>query len=200
MSIVFDELSLLDNAIDSLKHGLAHIIDYEEKRDISDIKQGIMNLVNAIDLFILEKVRQKDEKLIYENEKHDKYGIGYRQTIKAEKAYRLIKGEVDQITEEEFKAYDILKILRNSATHSTFSYGKDREHNIIFLMHYIARFLENELEMDLQDLIEEDVFKFYHKKIRDLDYGEVLQERMYAAIESEISLLNFSSVKDGGHL
>ncbi|MGG3235637.1 hypothetical protein ABEP17_19625 [Priestia flexa] len=198
MSTVVDELSLLDNAIDSLKHGLAHIIDHEVSGDISDIKQGIMNLVNSIDLFILEKVRQKDERLIYENEKHDKYGIVYRQTIKAEKAYRLIKGEVDQITEEEFKAYDILKILRNAATHSTFSYGEDREGNIIFLMHYIARFLENELEIDLQGLIEEDMFKFYHNKIRDLDYGEVLQERIFAAIESEISILNFISVKDGG--
>jgi hypothetical protein len=194
-----EELSLLDNAIDSLKHGLMHIMAYEEKgKQISDIKQGIMNLVNAIDLFVLEKVRQKDETLIYENKKYDKYGIGYRQTIKAEKAYKIIRSDVEQITDEEFKAYEILKILRNAATHSTFSYGEEREYNIIFLLHFIARFVEYELEIDLQDLIEDDMLKFYHNKIRNLDYGEVLQERIYATIESKISLLNFISIKDGG--
>lgn len=198
LSTSYGELSILDNAIDSLKHGLSHIMAYEGNEEISEIKQGIMNLVNAIDLLVLEKVRKKDETLIYENNKFDKFGIGYRQTIKAERAYKIIRGDVAQISDEEFKAYEILKILRNAATHSTFSYGEDRDFNIIFLMHYIVRFLEKELEIDLQDLIEDDVYKFYHNKIRDLGYGEVLQERIYAAIDSEISLLNFISVKDGG--
>jgi hypothetical protein len=194
----YEELSLFDNAIDSLKHGLSHYMAYDEDGQISDIKQAIMNLVNAIDLFVLEKVRQKDENLIYENDKTDKYGIGYRQTIKADKAYKIIKGDVDQITPEEFKAYEILKILRNSATHSSFSFGKDGESNIVFLLHYIARFLDNELQVDIEDLLEEDEFKFYHDKIRDLDYGEVLQERIDAAIKSKIEWMNFRSLKNGG--
>lgn len=91
MSKQFTVFSLYDNAIDSLQHGLVHYMAYDEGGEISDIKQGIMNLVNAVDLLVLEKVRQKDEKLIYENDILDKYGISYRLTIKAEKAYKIIK-------------------------------------------------------------------------------------------------------------
>ncbi|MDE3841058.1 hypothetical protein C0966_17490 (plasmid) [Bacillus methanolicus] len=194
-----EELDLYNNAIDSLKHGLAHYIEYEEQESISDIKQAIMNLVNAIDLFILEKVRRtKGDNSIYETDKMDRFGLGYRQTIRADKAYKLIKNDVDEISDDELKAYEILKILRNSATHSSFSFGEDSEKNIVFLLHYIARFLDNELDEDIADLLDDYEFKFYHQKIIGLDYGEVLQERIYAAIESEIAWMNFRSIKDGG--
>ncbi|WP_409291129.1 hypothetical protein [Peribacillus sp. SCS-37] len=96
-------LDLFDNAVDSLQHGLSHYIVYEQDVEIKDIKQAIMNLVNAIDLFILEKVKRRDEPLIYENNKSDKFGLGYRKTITADKAYMLIKGDVDEITDKSLK-------------------------------------------------------------------------------------------------
>jgi hypothetical protein len=193
-----EKLDLFDNAIDSLRHGLAHYIEYRNHSSISDIKQAIMNLVNAIDLLILERVRRKDEELIYQTEKTDRFGLGYRRTIHVDKAYQLIKEDVDEITDEEWNAYEILKILRNSATHSTFSFGDDKDSNIVFLLHYIARFLDYELGIDIEELLDEDEFTFYHNIIRDLDYGEVLQERVEAAIRDKIKWLNYRSIKNGG--
>jgi hypothetical protein len=40
---------------------------------------------------------------------------------------------------------------------------------------------------------------FYHEKIRALDYGDILQERIYATLEEEIKLMIFRSIKDGGN-
>jgi hypothetical protein len=199
MDNVNDVLDLHDNAIDSLQHGLVHYMEYDDNQSISDIKQVIMNLVNSIDLLILEKVRLvKGDDAIFENERTDRFGLGYRKTITAEKAYRLIKSDVDEISEEEFKAYEVLKILRNSATHSSFSFGDDSEENIVFLLHYIARFLDNELDENIEDFLDDSEFNFYHEKIRDLEYGDILQERIYAALEEEIKWMNFRSIKDGG--
>ncbi|WP_409291130.1 hypothetical protein [Peribacillus sp. SCS-37] len=67
----------------------------------------------------------------------------------------------------------------------------------MFLLHYIARFLDNELDVDIEELLTEEQFNFYYNLIRELDYGEVLQERIYAAIESDISFMNFHAIKDG---
>jgi hypothetical protein len=193
------ELDLFDNAIDSLHHGLIHYMDYIESKSLSDIKQAIMNLVNSIDLLILEKVRRsKGDDAIFETDKTDPFGLGYRKTISTEKAYKLIKADVYQISTWEFKAYKVLKILRNSATHSFFSFGDGSEENIVFLLHYIARFLDLELDQEIEDILENKELRFYQEKIRNLAYGFILQSRVYAAIEEEIKWMNFSSIKGGG--
>lgn len=192
------KLELYDNAIDSLQHGLSHYIIYDNEPNVSDVKQAIMNLINSIDLLVLERLKRKDETLIYENTKNDKFGLGYKKTINAETAYKLIKGDIDKIDADEFKAYEILKVLRNSATHYSFAFGKDSENNIIFLLHYIARFLDNELGKKIEEVLNAEESKFYYRKIQHLDYGKVIQERIYAAIQSEINFLNYVEVKDGG--
>jgi|GEM_PF-4562363 len=192
-------LTIYENAVESLEHGLNHYEYYLENRTISDVKQAIMNLVNSIDLFILEKVKRIDENKVYENSKQDKFGIGYKKTISAEKAYGFIKSGIDEITDEELKAYSILKILRNAATHSDFSYGDEGEKNIVFLLHYIARFIESELDESIKVLLNDESFSFYYTQIQELDYGQILEERIHAAIESEIKYLNYRAVKDGGN-
>ncbi|MFC5404313.1 hypothetical protein [Cohnella soli] len=192
------ELDLFENAIDSLQHGLAHYMEYEENQEVTDIKQAIMNLVNSIDLMILEKLRRFDEEQIYESEQQDKYGLGYRKTIHVDKAYRKIRDEIDAITTDEFKAYEILKILRNSATHASFTFGSNSKSNIVFLLHYIARFLEDELETEIDEFLSTEEFHFYNQTIKGMSFGEVLQDRIDAAIEAEIDWLNFRSIKDGG--
>lgn len=194
-----DVLELYNNALDSLHHGLIHYMEYNDSKLISDIKQAVMNLVNSIDLLMLEKVRRtKGEESIFENDKLDPFGLGYRKTITAEKAYKLIKQNIDNLSDDEFKSYQILKILRNSATHSSFAFGEESDGNVVFLLHYIARFLYNELDLEIEELLDGVTFEFYHDKIRDLDYGEVLQERINQAKASAIEWMNFLSVKDGG--
>ncbi|MFJ5766931.1 hypothetical protein ACIP9C_16390 [Lysinibacillus sp. NPDC093210] len=158
-----------------------------------------MNLVNSIDLLILEKVKCIDTEKVYVKGKPDKYGIGYKKTISIAEAYKIIKDDVDKITEDEEKAYSILKLLRNAATHSDFSYGEDSEQNIIFLLHYVVKFLENELSLNIERELRKADFYFIYEQIKDLDFGQILNERIRTAqIKSSIDFYNYISVPDGG--
>lgn len=195
-------LNLFENAIDSLKHGLKHLANFHGDLSVSDAKQAIMNLIHAIDLLILEKLRRIDENAIYSPHEEDIFGVGYRPTIHVEMAYKKIKDYISEPQYEEKEAYDVLKVLRNSAVHSEFSFGDERKKNIVFLLHYIARFLENELGEKLEVVLSPDEFQFYLLLIEGLEYADVIHERMEAArhelIRSKIEWFERLSIKNGG--
>ncbi|HEY8435899.1 MAG TPA: hypothetical protein VIK63_02475 [Haloplasmataceae bacterium] len=194
-------LNLFENAIDSLKHALEHLSNFHGELSISDAKQAIMNLVNAADLLVVEKLRRIDESAIFvdDDDDFDDFGTGYRRTIGAGEAYKKIKDKLNQpIEEDEFDAYRVLKLLRHSANHYEFSFGDERKENIVFLLHYIARFLENDLDEKLEYHLTEEEFDTYLSLIKDLDYGEVLFQRKKAAVKEIIRCMEYRRFEDGG--
>lgn len=196
-------LNLFENAIDSLQHGLTHLADFNDGLSLSDAKQAVMNLVNSIDLLVLEKLRRIDADAIYASENEDAFGIGYRPTIHVDQAYQKIRKHLNKPIEgPEWDAYQILKILRNSANHFYFSFGEERKENVTFLLHYIARFIEDDLNEKLDNYLTKEDYTFYLELIDGTEYGDVLYERKEAArmeyIRQSISWLEYRSIKDGG--
>ncbi|GAB1529610.1 MULTISPECIES: hypothetical protein [Brevibacillus] len=198
-----ESLDLFENAIDSLIHGLSHLAEYNKGLSLSDAKQAVMNLVNTIDLLVLEKLHQINKDAIYKNEEEDIFGIGYRATIHVNDAYRQIRKHLNRpIDDQEWDAYQILKILRNSANHYRFTFEEEREQNIIFLLHYIARFIEDDLSKKLNMIIPDEQYEYFIEIIEGTEYGDILHERKEAArqefIRKKMYWLEYRSVQDGG--
>ncbi|QPK87881.1 hypothetical protein IEN91_14790 [Bacillus velezensis] len=197
-------LGLLDNAIDYLQHGLHHLQEYEERLSISDIKQSIINLINSLDLFVLEKLRQVEgEEAIFasNNNKKEDYDTGYRATVHVGNAYRRIKAVLQNtITDDEQSAYDILKLLRDSAVHYEFAFGQEKEENMLFLLHYIGRFIDLELSVELENVLA-NYHEFYFSYIEGTDYYVIVQERAEEArkemIRNDIYWYEYDTVKNG---
>ncbi|MBE2973064.1 hypothetical protein [Priestia megaterium] len=197
-----NKFNLFENAQDYLEHGIKHLDEYYTTDNLQDIKQSIINLINCVDLLVLEKLRQIDENAIFRNDKPDKFGVGYRSTVHVGEALRQIRDELkEQITQEEREAYDVLKVLRDSAVHYEFSFGAEREGNIVFLLHYIGRFLDHELDIKLDEILEEDDYEFYLQAIEGTDYSDLLEERAEEArkelIRNEIAWYEYETTKDG---
>ncbi|RED83285.1 hypothetical protein [Cohnella phaseoli] len=179
--------NLFENAIDSIDHGLQHLSDYPDELSLSDAKQSIMNLINGLDLLILEKLRSLDEEAIFENKSKSN-------TLKAEEAYKRIKNELNEEIEDwEFKAYAILKRLRNNAVHYEFSFGDDNIKNISLLIHLCLRFIETELDMEIEELISNDNYQRCRRVLKDLPFGEIIEERYVDAIEADIYAYSYST-------
>lgn len=194
-------LDLFENAVDSLQHGITHLADFKNELTLSDAKQSVMNLVNAIDLLVLEMLQRIDKDAIYISGE-DTFGIGYRATIHVDKAYKMIRKHLNKPIEgPEWDAYQILKILRNSANHSRFSFGDERKENIIFLLHYIARFISDDLDEKLESMFSGEEYALFLEIIEGTEYGDVLYERKEAArieiIRDKIWVMNHCSVADG---
>lgn len=184
---MLQKLTLFENAIDSIEHGLYHLSRYPEELIISDAKQSIMNLINGLDLLILEKLRSIDADAIFENKDN-------ANTLKAEQAYRKIKDHLsEEIEDWEFKAYSILKKLRNNAVHFEFSFGEDNIKNISLLIHLCIRFIETELDKEIEELLSEENYHRCRRVLKDLPFGEIIEERYVASIEADIYTYAYST-------
>ncbi|KQL57242.1 MULTISPECIES: hypothetical protein [Bacillaceae] len=199
-----DKLSILDNATDSFQHGIHHLYEYVNSgNEITDIKQAIVNLINSIDLFVLERLRMKDEDAIYAKQKNKSNDSSYRATIHVGTAFKMLEEDLSsKLTEEEESAYKILKILRDSAIHTEFAYGEDSDENVIFLLHFIARFIDEELDITIEDLLISADYEFYLELIEGHNYHDVVTNRIEQArkqdILREIYSMEYERIKDGG--
>lgn len=158
-------LTLEENAMDSLVHGVEHYL--YGKRE-SDRKYVIMHVFHAVELFLKERLAKQDEKLIFSNRKNG-------HTVGANEALKRLVMEVNVPLDSYVECkpnkkqtvgcsmigdLENLRQARNSIEHSSISIDDDQITNFLgaafrFLDDFVSRELGLSLEEKLESLDEE---------------------------------------------
>jgi hypothetical protein len=196
-------MDFLENAIDSIDHGLEHYKKFIETEKVSDAKQAIMNLIHGADLLIYAAiVEYEGEEFVYENNSENTISI--QDAFK--KVVQIIKRKENDdfyelydispnITSEEQESYNLIKKMRRGAVHSKFIFNKTVfTHKIEFLIHYIYKFSSIVLCTDLLEHLP------HHKEIIEecLSGKEWWEKVESQRLMEKYELLYFHYVKDGG--
>jgi len=181
------ELDLLENAIDSIVHGLEHYV--EGHRSITNYKFVILHITQGVELILKERLSREHWVLIYEKvEKPDK-----SRTIGFETAVERLQSICNISLDKYIKGLRRLRNARHEIEHYTVSLSEQEAtaligSNIPFLM----EFLEDELETTLKEHIAEEIWQ-------ELLLIEEVYSRAKKKADEEITLLGWDE-KDGGYL
>jgi len=147
-------LELLENAIDSMIHGLQHYVD--GKRDASNYKFAILHIAQSVELILKERLRQEHWVLIYDKvEKPNK-----SRTIDFETAVARLQSICNLSLDKYIDGLRGLRNARHEIEHYKVSLSEQEAaaligSNIPFLM----QFLEDELKTTLQEHIDEETWQ-----------------------------------------
>ena len=145
------ELDLLENAIDSMVHGLEHYV--EGNRSIANYKFAILHITQGVELILKEKLSREHWVLIYEKvEKPHK-----SRTIGFETAVERLQSVCNISLDKYIRGLRRLRNARHEIEHYKVSLSEQEAtaligSNIPFLM----EFLEDELETTLKEHIADE--------------------------------------------
>src|SRR5258706_6674684 len=173
-------LQLEENAKDSLRHGIEHLLS---GNDASNLKQAILEVYHAAELFLKARLAKEHHTLIFEKPENanspDAYTVGLETALARLKTVNVI------FEDPELSYLKHIKRVRNRLEHHQYS-GKRQETEdlIASTVKVLEGFLTTELSLQLSDFLDADTVLEIEKLI--LSYAERLgraQERASDASE-----------------
>lgn len=149
------QMSLLNNAIDSIRHGV-DVLAFNDMTRANKYKQAILSISHCAELLLKERLFRVNPALVYENV--DQFPSPTAHTVSARKALSRLKkiGHVEISAEDEQKLLDCIN-LRNAIMH----YEVDFKPNIARAMlgkvlSFVFDFAKRELDQNLRDQFTDD--------------------------------------------
>lgn len=148
------KLSLIENAIDSLKHGIQHYL--ADNPDSSDYKYAILHLVQAVELLYKERLRQEHEAFLFTDIDIQKT----HKTVSIELAQkRLVSLCKIPLPLKERNLISSLVKLRNQIQHYEFDISTKRANAIMAkVVAEILSFSQKYLDLDIREKLEYDLW------------------------------------------
>ncbi|MCB1198211.1 MAG: hypothetical protein KDK51_07540 [Deltaproteobacteria bacterium] len=147
------EFDLLENAIDSLEHGIEHL--YSENRELFDKKYAILHISHSVELFLKEKLSTVAPDELFIDKKRAK-------TVTWLKAFDLL----EEILEDDFfefrKDLEVVFSIRNHIQHYKFNNDSLEvmfDSCLIKSLKFIEWFCEEHLSMTLRDNIDSETYE-----------------------------------------
>jgi len=161
--------SLLENGIDSIKHGIAHFVK-------SDYKYAILHIFHGIELLLKESLYRIRPILIYRDIdrliKEDSYTVGFDSLITRLENVNLIKLGAESIPLRNLQRY------RNRIEHKSITLDKKSAEDILGeSLKFIFKFSKEKLEINLEDHVSKSNWERIEEMIVSYD------ERMEKAIK-----------------
>lgn len=145
------KLDLLENAIDSIVHGLEHYV--EGKENPTSYKFAILHVAQGVELILKERLRREHWVLIYEKVEKP---ITSR-TVGFETAVLRMQGICNITLEKYIDALSKLKDARNEVEHYKVSLsGEEAAALIGSNIPFLVEFLNDELKTTLREHIEDE--------------------------------------------
>ena len=170
------KISLLENAYSFLNEALAKALKAESNS--LNWKFSILNLVQAIELSLKEKLRQDHQILIYQNVDKPNYTV----------SLKLALDRLTRIAKVNFSNVDVDTInkaseLRNNIVHFEFNFSP-KEIKLVFakLLGFLLQFHKKYLKTNLEEIIPEDL---WYEAVAIFEYAEELYARAKERFEEE---------------
>lgn len=161
--------SLVENGIDSIKHGIEHFVK-------SDYKYAILHIFHGLELLLKESIYRTHPILIYKNidkpVREDSHTVGFDVLVVRLENLKLIKLDTECI------ALRNLQIYRNRIEHKSVTLNKKTAEDMLGeSLKFIFKFSMEKLNIDLKKYVGESEWKEIEEIIVSYD------ERMKMAIE-----------------
>lgn len=141
---------LLENAIDSLEHGIAHYVNRDEAP--TAIKHAVLNIYHSIELFLKERLARVNPLFIYRN--IDKRVSGESQTVGLTEIVIRMENIGIPLTAQHVHVLTELQRRRNRIEHHRFDPTEDHELLVGRALKLLLEFLPAHLGAQLEDLVE----------------------------------------------
>ena len=161
---------LLDNGIDSIKHGIEHFL--QGKENIINYKYAILHIFHGAELILKERLYRMNPILIYSNIdreiKEDHHTIGF------DKLVVRLKNTGIELDERAYRVIQRMQSIRNQIEHKEVAMEINEVKLIIGgSIEFIIKFMRKELKKELKETIEADKYKilmniidFYDEKVK----------------------------------
>ncbi|SFJ82910.1 hypothetical protein SAMN05421852_12529 [Thermoflavimicrobium dichotomicum] len=191
------EMSLFENALDSIDHGLEHFDQYQLTNRLRDAKQCVINLISGIDLLILQAVEKNlGEDEIYKKKKNGE--PDYNRTIDPIDGLKKLNISKSRYgpDDQEKSSYSDLKRLRNFAIHHSKQKYKMAffEFDVSYLVLYMVRFTKEFLNSDIRIYLPEHTQELILELIKDKDWFQLVERE---EILSNFRFMQYESITDG---
>lgn len=175
------KLDLLENAIDSIVHGLEHYV--EGKENPKSYKFAILHVAQGVELILKERLRREHWALIYE-----KVGKPITsRTVSFDTAVQRLQGICNTSLEKYIDALSKLKDARNEVEHYKVSLsGEEAAALIGSNIPFLVEFLNDELKITLRERIEDE--EIWQEL---LDIEEVFKQAIVKAKEELAVMLEY---------
>lgn len=178
---------LLENGIDSIKHGVEHFI--EGDKDPWNFKYAVLHVFQGIELILKEKLFRVNPLLIYAN--IDQRINDSSRTITFDKLIARLENLGVKLSKTHLETCKEIQVVRNRIEHRDVSFNVDEVQSLIGeSIKFLIDFLKSELNDNLQNRVEEQKYKILVKMI---DYYE---ERLRIAQREIEEYLNRLDPKD----
>lgn len=145
------KLGLLENAIDSIVHGLEHYAD--GKKNTSNYKFAILHITQGVELILKERLRREHWVLIYEKVENPDTS----KTINFETAVARLQSICKLSLDKYIGALRRLRGVRHEIEHYKVSFSEQEATALIGSnIPFLLEFLENELGVTLQEHIADE--------------------------------------------
>jgi len=165
-------ISLEENAMDSLKHGIEH---YISNQCVSDLKYAIIHISHAVELFLKARIVKEHQLLIYSKPEivgDDAKTVDFYTLLKRLKAANV------NLNDDTLCELTDLQKYRNRIQHYHISADYNTIKNIIGKgLRFLETFLKVELDMILKDEVDEMIYNALSDAIHSYE------ERLKIAIE-----------------
>ena len=142
-------ISLEQNALDSLIHGVEHFV--EASKD-TDLKYTLLHVFHAVELYLKARLAQIDQLLIFADQKMQ-HTIDFRTSIDRLRTVGI------SLSEQNIKDLNSLRQIRNSIEHYQLQHDRAKvEYYIGRAMYFLDRFLQDELGMNLEDKLDKNTY------------------------------------------
>ena len=148
------ELDLLENAMDSIAHGLFHYV--QGKENINNYKFAILHVTQGVELILKERLRREHWVLIYERvDKPDRSRtIGFDSAV--ERLHNICNISLDEYIEGLNKLRDARHEIEHYRVKTT---GQEATTLIGSNIPFLIKFLQNELGITIREHIDEDTWQ-----------------------------------------
>jgi hypothetical protein len=142
---------LLDNAIDSLQHGVAHYLVRDESP--TAIKHAVLNIYHGIELFLKERLARVHPLLIYRD--IDKRVTADSQTIGLKEILVRMENLGIPLAPNQTAILAELQKRRNHIEHHRFDPSADHQITVGQALKFLLDFLPDHLGIALEDIVED---------------------------------------------
>ena len=152
------EITLEQNAWDSLRHGLHHFVDDPDDRNL---KYAIIHTFHAVELFFKARLAKDNPSLIFRDSEgpnsDDSYTIGAKELVKRLSSIRV------NLSDEEARDVEGLRRVRNSLEHNRVSVNYKE---VVFYVGRVMKLLEQFVELEMGENIENYLSRSEYQKLQ----------------------------------
>lgn len=176
---------LLDNGIDSIKHGIEHFLTGE--KDNINYKYAILSIFHGLEMILKEKLLRINPILIYND--IDKEINEDQQTVGFDRLYIRLKNTGIELRSSDYRIIKKIQKIRNQIEHKEVAIDINETKLIIgSSIEFLIKFMRKELGKELKDEVSDD--DKYKTLVNMINFFDEQIKLVEEEIEKEISQID----------